>query len=356
MHSLTMARHSLVIWIVLLFAFVQIQDAQLNQSQDKDIINQEQNNIISSTKTIRSVDSMNENNILSSSKYNHHNTSRRNSRRLQFEGMFESRADTLRKRKKGSKSGKRISRSQALTNAVDEILLGTDRYVLWWRGPPEENKFTVADWSEPHHNEKNAIFTMAVIQGGRDKPKCSTPNDLHLFFGSLRRVFDGDIVVAIEASSVTQEVKSTLQTYKVVVYILPSDLCSRATHSIFCGSEDERVPASVFRYYFYEIWASLYSEKSFIMISDFHDMLFQSNPLSEKWTSNDWFPEYQLVFFQEFHPNMVINRCAFNSKIMSECYGAEALRQYGGRIILSSGAVIGTRDALVYWSHAMTQV
>jgi len=325
-----MLRHSLTIWILAFVRLVQLQ----------------------ATLSIHQNEIINNNNTSSSF---HRNASRR---RLQFEGMFESRADsTIRKRKKGNKAGnKRISRSQALTNAVEEILLGTDRYVLWWRGPPEENKFVVAEWSQPHQKDKNALFTMAVIQGGKDKPKCSTPNDLHLYFGSLRRVFDGDIVVAIESSSVTKEVQSILQAYKVVVYILPMDLCSRATHSIFCGSEDERVPASVFRYYFYEIWASLYSEKSFIMISDFHDMLFQSNPLSEKWTTNDWFPEYQIVFYQEFHPNMVINRCSFNSKIMSECYGAEALRQYGGRIILSSGAVMGTRDALVYWSHAMTLV
>lgn len=339
-----MAKNVFAFWLLTLFASMNLQLALVAPIQGMDQM--------SSSNQHSNADEVSNSHITDIPVTLHRNASRR----LQFEGMFESRADSVRKRKKGSKSGKRVTRSQALTNAVEEILLGTDRYVLWWRGPPDENKFAVAEWSEPHRSDHNAIFTMAVIQGGKDKQKCSTPNDLHLFFGSLRRVFDGDIVVAIEASSVTKEVQSILQAYKVVVYILPSDLCSRATHSIFCGSEDERVPASVFRYYFYEIWASLYSEKSFIMISDFHDMLFQSNPLSEKWTTNDWFPEYQIVFFQEFHPNMVINRCVFNAKIMSECYGAEALRQYGGRIILSSGAVMATRDAMVYWSHAMTQV
>ena len=195
---------------------------------------------------------------------------------------------------------------------------------------------------------------MAVIQGGEDKQICSTPNDLNLFLGSIRRVYGGDIVLAIESSYVNNIVENMLKHYRVIVYLIPDDLCSRATHNIFCGSEDERVPASVFRYYFYEVWAAKYSDKSLIMLSDFHDIIFQSDPF--EYRTDEWFPEYQLLLFQEFHPNMVINRCAFNSKVMLECYGADALRSLGGRVIISSGAAIGSRDAIVYWSHTLSQV
>jgi hypothetical protein len=90
------------------------------------------------------------------------------------------------------------------------------------------------------------------------------------------------------------------------------------------------------------------------MISDFHDVIFQSDPFTYRLM--DWQPEYQLQLFQEFHPNMVINRCIFNSRIMRECYGDEALRVHGGKIIISSGAALGIRDAILVWTRTLTQV
>ena len=61
-----------------------------------------------------------------------------------------------------------------------------------------------------------------------------------------------------------------------------------------------------------------------------------------------------LAVYQEFHPNMVLNRCRFNRVTMSECYGEESLRTYGNRIIISSGALLGTKDAVLVWAHHMT--
>jgi hypothetical protein len=57
-------------------------------------------------------------------------------------------------------------------------------------------------------------------------------------------VHDGDIVIALEADTVTSEIKAILSHYKAVVYLLPKDLCSKTTDSIYCGNEDERVPSS----------------------------------------------------------------------------------------------------------------
>jgi len=52
----------------------------------------------------------------------------------------------------------------------------------------------------------------------------------------------GTSVIALEADSggLSQEVKEILRYYRAVVYLLPTDLCSKATSSIFCGSADER--------------------------------------------------------------------------------------------------------------------
>jgi hypothetical protein len=89
-------------------------------------------------------------------------------------------------------------------------------------------------------------------------------------------VFDGDLVIAVEARSLTEELKSILIQYKAIVYVISDDLCSQESVSIFCGSSDERVPSSVFRYYFYEKWAAQYAPTSLILFADFRDVFFQS--------------------------------------------------------------------------------
>ena len=100
----------------------------------------------------------------------------------------------------------------------------------------------------------------------------------------------------------SEEIKSILMQYSAIVYEVPHEICSlnptsssKATESggvssgpdqsppagrqdNFCGSEEERVPASVFRYYFYEKWATLYNETTWILAADFKDVIFQSDP------------------------------------------------------------------------------
>ena len=148
------------------------------------------------------------------------------------------------------------------------------------------------------------------------------------------------------------------------------------------------MPASVFRYYFYELWAVHYAPASLLMACDFRDIVFQvratfgpsenvhrctrpgTQPLPTRcvtgacrpwpaWKTShppplnpptpplftphahqrdpfthhqgEWHPEYQLVLFQEFHPNMVIHRCRFNRRVVRECYGEDTLRTLGPR-------------------------
>jgi hypothetical protein len=151
-----------------------------------------------------------------------------------------------------------------------------------------------------------------------------------------------------------------LQQYQATVYLLPPALCSfdrqgPSAFQIFCGSAEERVPATAFRYFFYEKWAGFYNASvSHILIVDFRDVFFQGNPFTYR--LSDWFPAYQLAVFQEFYPNMVINRCLFNRRVMEECFGDEALRNLGSRVIISSGAMLGTRDAILLFSHHMTRL
>jgi len=231
-------------------------------------------------------------------------------RRLQFEGMFETpQAQKMRRKKareakegggggggQGRGGGRRVNRPEALSKAVEDITLNMDRYNLWWTGPPDSDVFKPAPWGAMHTESANAIFTMAMKQGQKDLHACSSPNDFKLFLGSARRVFQGDIVVAVDAGLVTADIRKILKHYRAVVYELPATLCAKETRSIFCGSQDERVPASVFRYFFYEKWATAYNPTSLILLADFRDILFQADPFS--YHLDEWFPEFQLAVFQ----------------------------------------------------------
>eukprot|EP01037_Dinobryon_pediforme_P021333 gene21333-22171_t len=215
-------------------------------------------------------------------------------------------------------------------------------------------------------NSLNLLISAALLHGvhgtilrlGKDDMESfsSTAHNLLLYLHTARRVFSGDIVIALEADSegLNEELKEILRYYRAVVYLLPNDLCSKATTSIFCGSAEERVPASVFRFYFFEMWAAMYPDNSLLLITDFRDVFFQADPFSFK--TEQWLPDYQLAVFQEFHPNMVIDRCRFNRVMMSECFGDESLRSLGHQIIVSSGATMGTKDAILVWTRHMTLV
>jgi hypothetical protein len=249
-----------------------------------------------------------------------------------------------------------------LSKQAEEIMMEADRYHMWWTGPPNEESiaFQPEPWSQPHRPQQHAIFTHAVVQGLNDREVCSSPRNLQLWLGSARRFYDGDIVLAVETEVLTEAMKQILQQYQATVYLLPPALCSIDKQSpsasrIFCGSAEERVPATAFRYFFYEKWAGMYNASvSHILIADFRDVFFQGNPFTYR--LSDWFPSYQLAVFQEFYPNMVINRCLFNRRVMEECFGEEALRNLGARVIISSGAMLGTRDAILLFSHHMTRL
>lgn len=252
-----------------------------------------------------------------------------------------------------------------LSKQVEDILMDAERYHMWWTGPPNDPtsaiSFAPEPWSQAHRPQAHAIFTHAVVQGLNDREVCSSPRNLQLWLGSARRYFDGDIVIALETEVLTEEMKAVLQRHRAVVYLLPPALCniektsSALSPSIFCGSAEERVPATAFRYFFYEKWAANYNaSSSHILIADFRDLFFQADPFTYR--LSDWFPSYQMAVFQEFYPNMVINRCVFNRRVMSECFGEDALRMLGSRVIVSSGAVLGTRDAVILFSHHMTRV
>lgn len=271
-------------------------------------------------------------------------------RRLQFSEMFDNSNSLHVKRKKNS--GKSNNRPKTFSKVVEDITFETDRYNMWWAGPPDGNFFQRANWSAEHRVYKNAIFTMAVFKGSYDSMIISLPTNFKMFLGTARNIFDGDIVLAIESSNLNAEIKNFLINYNITVYTISENLCLHQTDNVFCGSNGDYVPASIFRYYLYEKWAINYRETSLIYLTDFSDTFFQSSPFI--YHPEDWFPDYQLVLFQEVYPNRVIGNYQSSGSMVQECYGTEGYNKLKRETMISSGALLGTRNGVLVFSRQMT--
>ena len=183
--------------------------------------------------------------------------------------------------------------------------------------------------------------------------KSMMPRDVINFAWTARKVgFDGDIVLAMEPGS-RESVVSKFNEYKTVVYNI-SLMCDGASdHSRRCSMYDsESYSVNMIRYHLYRWWASFYEPETLIMISDFRDVFFQSNPFLYR--PVEWAPPAaQLVVFQEAHPNAVINRCPFNGGWVRNCYGEDALDKIGHNTVICSGVSMGTRNAILAYVSSL---
>ena len=96
----------------------------------------------------------------------------------------------------------------------------------------------------------------------------------------------------------------------------------------------------------------MYSTGALILLSDYTDVVFQSNPFTYKtkqWTP----PRYDLAVFQEAFPNNMIYRSPYNSRWRQSCYTDEVYEEIAYNPVSCSGTTMGTRDAiLVYVSES----
>jgi len=132
--------------------------------------------------------------------------------------------------------------------------------------------------------------------------------------------------------------------------------CAGEDYDVQCSfySLPQQLQINFMRYYLYRWWAMQYSSDTLIMISDFRDVFFQSNPFLYR--RSEWAPPVaQLVVFQEFHPNSVIERCIFNKGWIEGCYGSAGLKKIGHKTVSCSGVSIGTKDAIIAYSYLLTQ-
>lgn len=175
--------------------------------------------------------------------------------------------------------------------------------------------------------------------------------DAIFFAGTARKAgFTGDIVVAVLPNSNT-DFLNKLKQYNVSIFLVPIECSGRS--DVRCKFHNEAdFPITLARHYAYQTWASKYSKDAYIMVADFRDVLFQSNPFKNKF--EDWGPSnYDLVLFQEAHPNRVINRCPHTGGLTLGCYGKDVYRKVGPNTISSSGVIFGTRDAIIVYVSAL---
>ena len=213
---------------------------------------------------------------------------------------------------------------------------------------PYPLKMTLEPWSTPPKFTPNAIFTIGLAA-------TYLPKEVTHFAGTARTVakFKGDIVLGLLPGSYNSRYKQRLIDFNVTVYAIDTKCSGKSDIRCEYNGQND-IPVTLLRHYIYQNWASKYPASSVIMLSDYRDVFFQSDPFKSR--AVQLMPKtYQLTVFQEHHPNRVINRCAQNAGFIISCYGREVYQWLGWRTISTAGVVFGTRDGILAYSFLITQ-
>ena len=252
---------------------------------------------------------------------------------------------------------------------------------------PSPVYFKPEPWCQPHNAQKNAIFATAIG---------TFLIDATIFLKTLRAVnIEDDLVIAMDIQSYAiKGMQELLETSKAIVYVVNFECThdftvgndtlianiDELTHYSLCKYLDyyesnkkiwdrSKIPSSakpglkmvgrfsvnVMRYHFNFWWTRLYSDSSKIMITDFRDVLFQSNPFNPfkknvffKWPQTNF-----LMIFKEAFPNIMIYRCGFNSGWIRACFGENALQKVAQNLVSCSGVSIGSKNAMYAYNFLM---
>lgn len=200
--------------------------------------------------------------------------------------------------------------------------------------------------SERHQNTSTAVFSVGIISH-------MMPKYYKIFLGTLRKTgFDGDIVLAVDITT-SQSILELCSTYRAIIYEpqleckIPNDSSIHRECRIF-GTFDPMVPLCMTRYRLYQWWAKQYNHGTQILITDFRDVFFQSNPFL--YNPNQWSPPVaELTVFLEAIPQKAIYRCLFNSGWIRSCYGEQALNIVKTNPVSCSGTSLGSRDGILIY-------
>lgn len=202
------------------------------------------------------------------------------------------------------------------------------------------------------HTGGDAVFALA----------CNYPKNFYQrFVGSLRKSkFDGDVVLAVSPpSKMKPGVEEYIQEARVIPYAFEVDCMGVDNCKLkddFLGYPDPR-PYRTFayiRYALYEYWLVHYNELSYILILDFRDTFFQSNPFQSYGPlSQRPAGKYDLQLFAENYKVKNIGKCPFNSLWIARCFGKPALEPVKEKAVICSGSTLGSFLAIDFYVRTM---
>lgn len=181
-----------------------------------------------------------------------------------------------------------------------------------------------------------------------------TPRDVNNFVGTARKAgFLGDIVIAVLPQT-QAAVLARFQQFNATIFTVDTTCFTKDKVNVLCSYRDRKdIPVSLLRFFVYQEIAPLYQSTSNILIADYRDVFFQSNPFKHKASIAMNKPSDLLVFL-EAHPNRVLNRCNQNYHFINLCYGKSVINSIGSNTVSSSGLVLGRKDAIQVYSYLIT--
>jgi hypothetical protein len=201
------------------------------------------------------------------------------------------------------------------------------------------------------HKGGDAIFALAA-----NYPKLYYER----FVGSLRKFgYHDDIVLSVSIpEKMKPGVAEYLQKTDVVAYGFDVDCEGKDNCKLkddFFGFPDPR-PYRTFaniRYALYEYWMQYYTDQSYILILDFRDTFFQSNPFASFGELSLRTPKYELQVFEENFKVKNIGKCVFNSLWVGKCFGKPALENLRDKPVLCSGSTLGSYEGIMHYVRTM---
>jgi hypothetical protein len=201
------------------------------------------------------------------------------------------------------------------------------------------------------HNGSDGIFALAA---GYDLIS------FQRFIGSLKKCgYSEDIVLGVSPRSAMKVgVEDYLRLTNVIAYEFDVECQSHGVCKFdkkFLGVAD-RKPYRTFdnlRYELYHYWLQYYHSNSMILVIDFRDVFFQSNPFASwgVYSARTKLP-YELQLFAE-NPIFNIGNCSFNGNWISTCFGKDALKALNSSPIICSGSTLGSYNGMRQYLRVM---
>lgn len=90
-----------------------------------------------------------------------------------------------------------------------------------------------------------------------------------------------------------------------------------------------------------------------MLVLDFRDTVFQSDPFAEIRALVDGGSKKELWLFEEHWPYKKIGGCIFNTGWIRDCWGREAVDTVRDKTVICSGSIMGTRVGIEKFEHRL---